>query len=68
MKLKVGKTYKTRDGQTVGNLRYRGGYFCFEAIVDGKVEVWDSEGRYLVIGKSPLDLIEEATPTPTNPS
>lgn len=61
MKLEVGKTYKTRDGQIVKITAYAGGvHWPFSGELNGVIDFWESNGVWSS-GKteSDKDLIEE---------
>ena len=70
MKLEVGKTYKTRDGQKI-KITHDDGNPLFPLLGEdekGWYSYWMPDGMYSRRGPHDYDLIKEVTPTPTNPS
>lgn len=71
MKIEVGKTYKMRNGTTVLITgKSKNELLEFTGRISG--EPFDDEftesGTFLLYGQHhPFDIIEEITPTPTNP-
>lgn len=70
MKLEVGKTYKTREGEIVKIDHFTPhNSWAYRGMMHGVLHKWFENGQWWVGSiESKYDLIEEVTPTPTTPS